>query len=89
MIELSPAEKIKLLRLGSGMTLQDVSNRTTFSISYLSFIEKGRRPIPDILWDIFDIEDPKEPIWYQRVYQLLIDNHMHLEWMNILNAIKA
>lgn len=47
MTDTHPGAKIRTLRTGRGMTLDDLSQRTGLDISTLSRIERGYRNVPE------------------------------------------
>ena len=65
---LTDGQRVRLARLGRGWTLQDLADRCTFSLSYLSKIENDEREIPEIVVETLDL---KKAIWYEKLSILL------------------
>jgi len=60
--------RLRLARIGKGWSLEDLSKRCSYSISYLSKMERGKRLIPEIVVRILDLN---EDIWYDKLIKHL------------------
>jgi len=64
MNEISQGMRVRLARLGRGWTLQSLSDRCTYSVSYLSLMERDQRPVPDVVKDILGTDDE---LWFEQI----------------------
>lgn len=69
MRELSKSEKLRITRLGRGLTLKDVSKKVFLSESFIHLMEKGERKVPDDVEKILNFDDGIK--WYQIIVQIL------------------
>lgn len=63
-MKLSDGMRMRLARMGKGMSLTKLSEETNRSISFLSKMENDHVPVTDEVWTALGIENGKKPIWY-------------------------
>ena len=71
MKKLTKNQKLRITRLGQGLSLEKVAKKVFLSTSFISLMETGDRKIPDFVEDILDFEQGVK--WYQTIAELLAD----------------
>jgi len=69
MTYLTENQKLKITRLGRGLTLEDLSRKLALSVSFLSLMERGRRSVPKEIDDILNFDDGVR--WYENFMSAL------------------
>jgi len=69
MISLSKGQKLKITRIGKGLTLRDVAKMTFLSISYISRMESDDRGVPPDVERILDTDNGIR--WYETIVEAL------------------
>lgn len=83
---LNDEDRVRLARIGQGWRLEDVAEMIGCSISYLSHIERGARPIPKELVRLMDSVHGAE--WYQIIQDTITSENLFFSNPDyILNAL--
>ena len=69
MKKLTKNQKLRITRLGQGLSLEKVAKKVFLSTSFISLMETGDRKIPDFVEDILNFEDGIR--WYQTIVTAL------------------
>ena len=69
MTYLTENQKLKITRLGRGLTLEDLSRKLALSVSFLSLMERGRRSVAKEIDDILNFDDGVR--WYENLMSAL------------------
>lgn len=70
-MELTSGQQVKLARLRLGMTLAEVSKKSTYSASYLCMIEQDQRPVPKYLTKLLKVDEAL--CWYNELVEAIKD----------------
>lgn len=62
MKELSKNQKLRIVRTGRGLTLEETARKVFLSPSFVLMIEQGKRKVPDEVENILDFD--KNIKWY-------------------------
>jgi len=63
---LTDGQRVRLARIGNGWTLQNVADKSGFSISYLSKVEHDERTAPEVVRFILELDI--QTLWYEDLY---------------------
>jgi len=85
MRNLSKNEKLRITRLGRGLTLKAVSKKVFLSESFIHLMEKGKRKVPDDVERVLDFD--KGIIWYSTIIDALEHFSEDQEALKILNRV--
>ncbi len=69
MKKLTKNQKLRITRLGQGLSLEKVAKKVFLSTSFISLMETGDRKIPDFVGDILDFEEGVR--WYETIVTAL------------------
>lgn len=70
MKELTDNQKLRIARLGLGMSQTEVAKKLFLSISFIGFIEKGARKVPKYVKKIMIFD--KDVKWYETIISALL-----------------
>lgn len=62
-MKLTKNQKLRITRIGQGLTLEEAAKKVFLSTSYVSLMETDKRKVPDFVEDILDFDQGTR--WYQ------------------------
>ena len=71
MKKLTKNQKLRITRLGRGLSLEKIAKKVFLSTSFISLMETNDRKIPDFVENILDLD--KGIRWYETIVELLSD----------------
>ena len=71
MKKLTKSQKLRITRLGRGLSLEKVAKKVFLSTSFISLMETNDRKIPDFVENILDFDEGIQ--WYQTIIESLSD----------------
>ena len=73
-MKLTKNQKLRITRLGQGLSLEKVAKKTFLSTSFISLMETNKRKIPDFVENILDFD--KSIRWYETIVVALLDSNL-------------
>ena len=87
MKNLTKNQKLRITRLGQGLSLEKVAKKTFLSISFISLMETNKRKIPDFVENILDFDEGVR--WYETIVELLLDEDSECSKENADKALQT
>ena len=80
MKNLTKSQKLRVTRLGRGLSLEKAAKKVFLSTSFMSLMESNKRKLPDFVENILDFD--RGIHWYQTIVESLLDSDCSKEDAN-------
>lgn len=89
MKNLTRNQKLRITRIGQGLSLEKTAKKVFLSLSHISLMENGKRNVPDFVEKVLNFDE--EIRWYQTIVAALsgsfISDVEAKEALDVLNKI--
>jgi transcriptional regulator with XRE-family HTH domain len=71
-MKLTKNQKLRITRLGRGLSLEKIAKKVFLSTSFISLMETNDRKVPDFVENILDLDEGIQ--WYETIVKSLLDS---------------
>jgi transcriptional regulator with XRE-family HTH domain len=82
-MKLTKNQKLRITRIGQGLTLEEAAKKVFLSTSYVSLMETDKRKVPDFVENILNFDEGIR--WYETIVTVL----SNFEYVSISEAEEA